>query len=88
MVLVLLPLAAEATALGLCLGLWLKMNVFMALAAALILSAVCPAVIGVTMHEWQLSRLGTATGVYLHLHLKPTHASAGQRSLDCLDCAQ
>ena len=60
--LALLPLVAEAAALGLCLGLWLKMNVFMAFAGALVLAAVCPALVGVTMHEWNQGRLGTRQG--------------------------
>lgn len=60
--LALLPLLAEAVALGLCLGLWLKLDVFMAVAGALILSAVCPALVGVITQQWQCSRLGTRKG--------------------------
>ena len=71
----LLPLMFEAVALALCLGLWLKMNVFMALTGALILTAVCPAVIGATMHEWQSSRLGTQRG--LHSQLQSNHINYG-----------
>ena len=62
MALALLPLLAEAVALGLCLGLWLKLNVFMAAVGGLVLAAVCPAFIGVITQEWQHSRLGTRKG--------------------------
>ena len=65
LVLALLPLIAEAIVLGLCLGLWLKLHVFMAIGGAIILAAVCPAVTGVTMHEWQRCRLGTRSGAVL-----------------------
>lgn len=58
-----LPLVAESIALGLCLGLWLKLHVFIAVAGALILSAVCPALTGATMHEWQQARLGIRQGM-------------------------
>ena len=57
-----LPLIAEGVALGLCLGLWLKLHVFMAIAGAIILAGVCPALTGVAMHEWQRCRLGTRKG--------------------------
>jgi len=63
--LALLPLIAEAIALGLCLGLWLKLHVFMAIAGAIILAAVCPALTGAAMHEWQQCRLGTRKGASL-----------------------
>lgn len=60
--LALLPLLAEAVALGLCLGVWLKLNIFMAMSGAVILAAVCPALIGVITQQWQYSRLGTRKG--------------------------
>ena len=63
--LALLPLIAEAIALGLCLGLWLKLHAFMAIAGAIILAGVCPALTGAAMHEWQLCRLGTREGASL-----------------------
>ena len=56
------PVAAEATAVGLCLGLWLNLNVFMALAGGLILSSVCPALLHSTMCQWQHFKLGTDKG--------------------------
>ncbi|DBA85759.1 TPA: hypothetical protein ACH3X1_005319 [Trebouxia sp. C0004] len=65
--LALLPLIAEAIALGLCLGLWLKLHVFMATAGAIILAAVCPALTGAAMHEWQRCRLGTRKGISMWL---------------------
>lgn len=63
--LALLPLTAEAVALGLCLGLWLKLHVFMAIAGAMILAAVCPVITGAAMHAWQGCRLGTRKGASL-----------------------
>lgn len=63
MALALLPLMAEAIALALCLGLWLKLHVFMSIAGALILAAVCPALTGATMYEWQQCRLATREGI-------------------------
>ena len=62
MALALLPQLAEATVLGLCLGLWLHLNVFMAVLGALILATVCPALIGVITQQWHCSRLGTRKG--------------------------
>ena len=64
--LALLPLIAEAIALGLCLGLLLKLHVFMAIAGAVILAGVCPALLGAAMHEWQGCRLGTRKGASLY----------------------
>lgn len=63
--LALLPSIAEAIALGLCLGLWLKLHVFMAIAGAIILTGVCSALTGAAMHEWQRCRLGTRKGASL-----------------------
>ena len=98
--LALLPLLAEAIALGLCLGLWLKLHVFMAIAGAIILATVCPAVTGATMHEWQRCRLGTRSGAVLSPshswllprllcwvleHMAVMCASLG-RSIDCIAC--
>ncbi|KAL0039470.1 hypothetical protein WJX79_009541 [Trebouxia sp. C0005] len=65
--LALLPLTAEAVALGLCLGLWLKLHVFMAIAGAMILAAVCPVITGAAMHAWQGCRLGTRKGIPMWL---------------------
>ena len=62
MALALLPQLAEAVALGLCLGLWLHLNVFMAVSGAMILATVCPALIGVITQQWHCSRLGTRKG--------------------------
>lgn len=61
--LALLPQLAEAVVLGLCLGLWLHLNVFMAVSGALILATVCPALIGVITQQWHSSRLGTRKGM-------------------------
>ena len=58
-----LPALLEATAVGLCLGLWLKLNVFMAIAGGLILAPVCPALLHATMNSWQQCGLGISTGV-------------------------
>lgn len=62
-----LPTAAvlvfvEATAVGLCLGLWLNLNVFTAMTGGLILSALCPALVYTTMQQWQQFKLGTDKG--------------------------
>lgn len=94
--LALLPLLAEAIALGLCLGLWLKLHVFMAIAGAIILATVCPAVTGATMHEWQRCRLGTRTGAVLSpsrslllphlLTLGATIYSCDTYPLEVVDC--
>ena len=63
--LALVPLVLEAVVLGVCLGWWLKLPVFLAIAGALILAAVCPALTGTTMSEWQQARLSITKGIAL-----------------------
>lgn len=58
-----MPAVAEAAAVGLCLGLWLNLNVFMAIAGALVLAPVCPALLHATMETWQGCGLGVGKGV-------------------------
>ena len=52
----------EATAVGICLGLWLNLNAFTAIAGGLVLCALCPALNHTTMQQWQQFKLGTDKG--------------------------
>jgi len=86
--LALLPLIAEAIALGLCLGLWLKLHVFMAIAGAIILAGVCPALTGAAMHEWQRCRLGTRKGASLSQHTSVLPLCSLRKAWLHRDCQQ